>query len=241
MQLAIPLATYKGVRALRAQAALFERHRGFDRCMRKLNITADEPVPMATLAELYAHWGDPLSQGAESYLRSCLAEAARATGPIVQCGASLLTLVLGSMSSATDRPGKQVWCLEHDTHWASVVRSWLTQYRIGSAHVITSRAQLFGEYVWYGVDCGRLADKIALLLCDGARATPQGIIGALHRLGDRLAPDCTVLARKIARAEDLKALNAWAKSHGASCVIVDRQEGFVKIARRSAGTSDALT
>lgn len=240
MRLAITPRTLEHVRSLRAQAALFERYRGFDRCMRKLTVSASDPVPMSTVAELYAHWGDPLPQGAESYLRSCLAEAARAEGPVVQCGASLLTLVLGSMCNASELQAKQLWCLEHDAHWANVIRSWLTQYRTGSAHVITSRAKLFDGYVWYAVDSARLADRISLILCDGARATPQGIIGALQRLGDRLAPQFTVLARKISKAEDLKALNAWAKCHQAGCVVVDRQEGFVKIARRpEANGSDA--
>ncbi|MFU8816256.1 MAG: hypothetical protein ACNA7W_12975 [Pseudomonadales bacterium] len=237
MRLAIPPRTLEHMKTLRAQAALFERYRGFDRCMRKLTISASEPVPMSTIAELYAHWGDPLPQGAESYLRSCLAEAARVEGPVVQCGASVLSLVLGGICSASEQPAKQLWCLEHDGHWANVIRSWLTQYRTGSAHVITSRAQLFDSYVWYAVDANRLANDISLVICDGARATPHGIIGALQRLGDRLAPQFTVLTRKISKAEDLKQLNAWALRHQAACVVVDRQEGFVKIARRPAITS----
>jgi len=235
MQLAIPEGAYKGMRALREQAALFERYRGFDRSMRKLSFADDAPVPLGPVAELYAHWGDPLSQSGESYLRSCLAHASQATGPIVQCGSSLLTLVLGSLCNASQRPAKQLWCLEHETHWASTIRSWLTQYRIGSTHVITSRAHLFEGYVWYAVDTARLADGISLVLCEGARATPGGILGTLARLQGRLAPGCTILARKVLRTEDLRHLNLWAKTHEAACVVVDRQEGFVKVSLPGAG------
>jgi hypothetical protein len=67
------------MRALRVQAAVFERYRGFDRCMRKLAVAEGEAIPFTAVAELFAHWGDPLSQSDESYLRSCLAEAARTT------------------------------------------------------------------------------------------------------------------------------------------------------------------
>lgn len=242
MHLAIPLRTQKGMRALRAQAAVFERFRGFDRCMRRLTVSPGEPMPLTAAAELFAHWGDPLSQNDESYLRSCLAEAERADGPIVQCGTNALTLVLGSLCTAASSQTKQLWCLEDDVHWANLTRSWLTQYRISAAHVITSRAHLFGDYVWYAVDTSRLADRISLVICDGARATPSGVLGTVARLGNRLADDCTVLARKVTRAEDLKQLNLWARSHEASFVIVDRQEGFVKIARRpppAAGASSA--
>jgi hypothetical protein len=224
------------MRALRVQAAVFERYRGFDRCMRKLAVAEGEAIPFTAVAELFAHWGDPLSQSDESYLRSCLAEAARTTGPIVQCGTSALSLVLGSLCSASSVRAKQLWCLEHDVHHANMTRSWITQYHLGSAHVIASRAHLFDDYVWYAVDTARLADQVSLILCEGARATPSGAVGALHRLGGRLAPDCTILARKVTRSDDLKQLNAWAKANDAAFVIVDRQEGFVKISRgRRAG------
>ena len=235
MQLAIPMRTYRGLRALREHAAVFERYRGFDRCMRKLGFGDGQPVPLALVAELYAHWGDPLSQSSESYLRSCLAQATNAEGAIVQCGASVLTLILGTLCSASSQGTRQLWCLEHDAHWANTIRSWLTQYQIGSAHVITSRAHLFDGYVWYAVDTSRLADNVSLVLCEGARATPSGILGTLARLDGRLADDCTILARQVSRADDLRRLNLWAKTHDASCVIVDRQEGFVKVSRRNAG------
>jgi hypothetical protein len=241
MQLAIPLRTYKGMRTLREQAALFERYRGFDRCMRKLSFTEGQPVPLGPVAELYAHWGDPLSQSSESYLRSCLAQAMHARGAIVQCGASLLTLVLGKLCNASQHTAKQLWCLEHDAHWANTVRSWLTQYRVGSTHVITSRAHMFEGYVWYAVDTARLADQVSLVLCDGARATPSGILGTLTRLDGRLALDCTILARKVSRMEDLRELNLWAKSHDAACVIVDRQEGFVKVSLRSSAHASQVS
>lgn len=239
MHLAIPASTQRGLRSLRAQAAMFERFRGFDRCMRKLGANPQDPAPFAAVAELFAHWGDPLNQSAESYLRSCLAHAVQSRGPILQCGASVLTLALGALCNASEQREKQLWCLEDDVHWANTLRSWLTQYRIADAHVITSRAHLFDGYVWYAVDTARLAKDIGLVLCDGARATPGGIIGAVNRLPSRLAPDFTLLARKVTRADDLKALHLWAKTHDAACVVVDRQEGFVKVSRRAQGDPPA--
>jgi hypothetical protein len=240
MRLAVPLrgseSVQAGLRALRAQAAVFERCRGMDRCLRKLDFPPGEPVPMGTVAELYAHWGDPLPQAAEAFLRSALAEAARAEGPIVQCGAGLATLVLGRLCHAAGQQARQLWCLDHDPHWSNVVRSWLTQYQIRSTHVITSRARLFDGYVWYGVEPARLAANISLVLCEGARAAPTGALGTLARLGDRLAPRFTLLTRGLTSSSDLKQLDTWARTNDATCVVIDRQEGFVKIARRPPGT-----
>jgi hypothetical protein len=143
-----------------------------------------------------------------------------------------MTLALGAICHADGNRAKQLWCLEADPHWANTLRSWLTQYQIGAAHVIASRAHLFEGYVWYAVDTTRLPDGIELALCEGARATPGGVIGALQRLGGRLADDFTVLARRVSRAEDLKQIHLWAKSQDAACVVVDRQAGFVKITRQ---------
>jgi hypothetical protein len=232
MQLALPRSASQRIRTLRTQAALFERVRGLDRCLRRLTPSDDGPVPFPVAAELYAHWGDPLTPAGEAHLRSCLAHATQTEGAIVQCGASVLSLVLGSVCGAAPKSARQVWCLEHDTHWGNVMRSWITQYRVPAVHVIVSRPRLFDGHVWYSVDVKRLPEQIGLLVCDGDRATPTGVIGALERLGERLTPDATVLARRVSRAEDLRALAAWAKSHDASCVVLDREDGFVKISRR---------
>ncbi|MFW6094035.1 MAG: hypothetical protein ACODAC_08685 [Pseudomonadota bacterium] len=231
MPLTLPSTSH--LQALRDRAAVFERYRGFDRCMRKLLSPSDQPPAFAAVTELYAHWGDPPTQSTESFLRSCLTEAARAEGPIVLCGAGALAFVLGSLCHRGGREHRQLWCLEHDHHWASIVRSWITQYGIGSTHVITSRPRLFERYVWYAVDVSRLAANVSLVLCDGARATPRGIIGALARLDSRLAAEFVILARNVTRAEDLRRIQHWAERRDASCVVVDRQEGFVKISRRA--------
>lgn len=217
--------------ALRERIAFYERQRGFERTVRQLRAAPVDALPAALVSELYAYWGDPPTPASESYLRSCIAEAARARGPVVQCGSSVMTLLLGHLCQASDDPRRQLWCLEHDPHWANLVRSWLTQFRIGATHVIGARPQLFDGYSWYAVDPQRLADRIGLLICDGGRATPAGLIGALERLGERMAEDGVILARQVTRAQDLQQVTAWAKAHGASCVVIDKAEGFLKITR----------
>lgn len=232
MQLAISERTGRGMRALRAQAAVFERFRGMDRNLRRLAGSSGTDLSLEAALELFAHWGDPLGQQDEAYLRSCLAEAASTENAIVQCGASALTLVLGCLCGGAPSRDKHLLCLESDPHWANLVRSWLTQYGICAAHVIASRARLFDAYVWYAVDTVHLPDRIGLVLCDGTRATPSGVVGTVSRLAGRLAPEFTVIARRVSGADEMKTLNLWARSHGASFVIVDRQAGFVKLSRR---------
>jgi len=233
MQMARVLGGRDGARSLRARKDFFTRQYQLDRAMRRALETRRDSVPGSLVAELYAHWGDPLSQGAENFLRSCLAATTACRGDVLQCGASLATLLLGAACARTDGAPRHLWCLEHDGHWANVIRSWLTQYGVTNAHVIVAPARLFDNYTWYGMDTTRLPATFGLALCDGARATPRGVVGLAERMADKLTPDCVVLARNVVRTADQDYLNRWAATRGAGCVLVDRGEGFVKITSRN--------
>ena len=223
----------ESLRALRAQAAFHGRQHAFDRSMRKLLREDGRRIPDTIVANLYANWGDPLTQNDEVYLRSCLAEAAVAEGAILQCGTSLMTLLLGTVCDRADSKSKHLWCLEHDEHWANVIRSWLTEYRIQKAHMISARAEMFEGYAWYGVNTDRLAKKYSLVICDGARATPSGVIGAIKQIDSKLAKNFVILARSISKPGELKFLAAWAKARGASFALVDKSAGFVKLSQQA--------
>lgn len=224
------LADNNAMRTIRARVAFHTRQHGFDRAAKQLvagnNIAATERLA----AQLFAHWGDPLQQADERFLRSVLAEARAADGAILQCGSSLTTLILGSICDQDEAPKKQLWCLEADPHWASIMRSWLTEYQVSSAHVIHSAAKLFKNYVWYSLDPARLAREYHLVICDGNRASVKGAVATVHRIADRLAQRFVILIRNVRSAADIRELAAWAKTRDATCVLVDKAEGFVKIA-----------
>lgn len=224
----------RAIETIRARVAFHSRQHGFDRCMQRIVEGTQLPVPSSLLADLFAYWGDPLGPRDESYLRSCLAEVTATDGAILQCGAGLSTLVLGALCHRSEIKTRQLWCLENDRHWANTMRSWLTEYRVTNTHVIHSRAQMFDNHAWYAVDTARLAKHYSLVLCEGARASPKGALGALCRLGDRLGRDFVLLARDVSHPADLKELKRWADANAAKIVLVDRQEGFVKISRQTA-------
>jgi len=226
------LGENKAMQTIRARLAFHARQNAFDRTAKRLIQGTPPAATDRLVAELYAYWGDPLNQADERFLRSCLAEAQRAEHAVLQCGTSLATLLLGGVCDQQEAKDKQLWCLEDNRHWAGLMRSWLTEYQIRKAHIIHSRARLYGEYVWYSVDPERLAKRVSLLICDGNRATPQGVVGALARLGQRLDSSFVVLARNVG-APELKQLAQWGKSRGASCVLVDKAEGFLKIASKA--------
>ena len=220
------------MQTIRDRVAFHSRQHGFDRCMQRIVDVHQRPISIGAIAEAFAYWGDPLSPGDESYVRSCIAEIGATQGAVLQCGAGLSTLVLGA-ACAGDKRERQVWCLEHDRHWASTIRSWLTEYRVANTHVIHSRAQMFDGFSWYSVDTGRLAKSYSLVLCEGVRASPRGAFGALRKLEGRLAPAFVLMAREAGSQAELKLLKTWADANGAKFVILDSQGGFVKISRQA--------
>lgn len=226
------------MQTIRARVAFHTRQHGFDRAAKALIKGAGSAATDRLVADLYAYWGDPLSQRDERFLRSCLAEAERADGPILQCGTSLGTLLLGAVCDREPSKDKQLWCLEADPHWSSLMRSWLTEYKICSAHVIHSRPKLFNDYVWYTLDPARLAKRYALLICDGARASAQGVIGTLSRVEAKLEDNFVILARNVGNPADLRFIAGWAKNRNAACVVVDKEQGFIKISRKAAEMSE---
>ncbi len=230
------LAENRTMQTIRARVAFHSRQHGFDKCMQQI-LDPETQITGTQVAELHAYWGDPLSAADEQFLRSCLAEASSASGDILMAGANLVTLILGGLCAKTSSASRQVWCLEHDRHWANVIRSWLTEYRISTAHVIQSPARLYDNYVWYALDTGRLAKSYQLVICDGTRSTPKGVIGAVERVAPRLDDRFTILARNVKEAPVLRDLNAWAKSKNAKFALIDKQEGFIKLSRQPVVTA----
>ena len=228
------LTENRTMQTIRARVAFHSRQHGFDKRMQQL-LSSESAFSISEISELYAFWGDPLSAAEEQFLRSALAEANAAEGPILLAGASLLTLILGALCDKAQEGaasnGKQVWCLENDRHWANLIRSWLTEYRVNAAHVIQSQPKLFDNFVWYSVDTGRLAKSYQLVICDGAAATPKGVVGCVERLSERFDSRFTLLARNVKDASVLRRLNGWAKDNGAKFALIDKQEGFIKLSR----------
>ena len=229
------LTENRTMQTIRARVAFHSRQHGFDKRMQQI-VSSDASFGTSEMSELYAFWGDPLSAADEQFLRSALAEAKAAEGPVLLAGASLLTLILGALCDKAPVKGKQVWCLEDDRHWANLIRSWLTEYRVNGAHVIQSQPKFFDDFVWYSVDTDRLAKTYRLVICDGARSTPKGVVGCVKKLGERFDSRFTLLARNVKDANVLRELNAWAKANKAKFALIDKQEGFIKLSRNAEAT-----
>jgi hypothetical protein len=203
-----------------------------DRYLRRTFETLPGALTEEHLVELWQTWGDNLPASRIPYIRTSLAEAERCPGPILQCGSSLSSILIGILCHQAQAPTKQLWILEHDPHWGSVIRSWLKQYEITKAHVISARVEQFDGFVWYALDASRLPQNFSLVLCDTCAALPSSARGVLERVGDNLDQRCVILARNARRHRDRTHLANWAKSRKAPFIIQDAAEPYMKIALR---------
>jgi hypothetical protein len=178
---------------------------------------------------LFKHWGTPLDQAGESYMRSCLTELETSKGSVLMSGASAMTLVIGAVGSHND--DRNLWCFEQDKHWGQMIRTWLKQYQIRNTFLISAAAVLFQNKVCYRVDTKRVPKNFGLVLCEGTSGTPANPVSTLQQFGDHLSPTFTLLARKVNVEKDGPLMMRWARDHGASFVIINKQDGFVKIYR----------
>lgn len=133
---------------------------------------------------------------------------------IVECGSGVSTVLIARL--LRERDGGELVSLEHDSHWAEVVRAQLRRESLdGIARVV--HAPLEGTPPWYGST--GLADvpaDVDLLLVDGPPAYDPGHgarrAPALPWFADRLLPGATVMLDDIDRPGELDVLAGWEAS-----------------------------
>lgn len=228
----ISIATHPRIGPWVSRVNAYQRQYQMDRQLRRLFETVPNGLSEEQLIELWQTWGDNLPASRLPYIRTSISEAARCPGPILQCGSSLSSILIGILCHQAEAPAKHLWILEHDPHWGNVIRSWLERYEISKAHVISAPADQFDDFVWYVLDTSRLPKNFALVLCDGSAALPSSAKGVVQRMSDHLDHRCVILARNTKRPRDLKHLASWAKSRRAPFLVQDAAEPFVKVALR---------
>jgi hypothetical protein len=208
-----------------------KRRNDLHKAITKLVNKGADPRAEGTALDLYALWGDPLDLARESYLRSAIKELSETDGHVLMSSASLMTVIMGALSDQQD--GRTVWCLEQNTHWTNVIRSWLTEYAIRKTYVISAPSVVKGGMVRYKVGTSHLPKNLGLILCDGTGASPGSALATLLSISPHLSERFTILARGIRVDEDGPLLKRWAAKNNSTFVVVNGRDGFIKIARRA--------
>lgn len=169
--------------------------------------TLGDALPESLAHELVYGWANETMSASEEYLQAVFRHASRTRGPILECGSGLSTLVLGVAARGSRQ---NVWSLEDDAFWASIVRQALARFQIGGVEICESPLRSYGKYEWYDPPRDRLAKDFALVICDGPQGTTVGgRYGLLPVLGGNLRSGCVILLDDAARAGERQVLSRW--------------------------------
>jgi hypothetical protein len=114
----------KKIGAARTSAKTRFREYSFRRALREVASLPWGKLPTRRLMQrLWSGWGKQSYSGHPEYLDEVVKRAVTISGPVLECGSGLSTLLLGLFAA---RRGVQVWTLEHDReryeHTAAALR-----------------------------------------------------------------------------------------------------------------------
>jgi hypothetical protein len=170
-----------------------------------------------SIERLVRSWRNEAWSADSALLAALLTWLPRSTGPILECGSGLSTLVLATAASVARR---DLWTLEHDPRWAARVSRELQPHLSSCATVLLAPLRDYGSYDWYAPDPAALPTSIGFVLCDGPPGdTRGGRYGLVPELRNRMRSGCIVILDDTQRPEEHSIVRRWSSELPASVVM----------------------
>jgi hypothetical protein len=186
-------------------------------------LAADSPV----LTELISAWGNTGWSAQQEYLRGCLAQALACSGPSLECGSGLSTLLLAVIA---ERRGYEHWALEHEPEWSARVERQAARQNLRSLRLCTVPLRLHGRFAWYDPPLARMPQAFSMVVCDGPPAdTAGGRYGLVPLMRDRLAPGCVILLDDAEREHEREVARRWAVELGTTHEFVPGEKPYIRM------------
>jgi hypothetical protein len=159
------------------------------------------------LVELQEGWGNEGFAARTDYLEEVAQRAATVTGPILECGSGLSTIILGCLAG---RRGIKTWSLEHVPEWRDRVVEIIQKYQIPHVNLCLAPLRDYDGYAWYEPPLEKLPASFELVICDGPPGTTSGNrYGLLPLLRERLGPGAVILLDDADRIGEKKVIFRW--------------------------------
>lgn len=159
------------------------------------------------LKDLLAGWGNEGFAAQTDYLEEVCGQAARTSGPVLECGSGLTSVMLGLLAG---RRGVQTWSLEHVPEWQSRVTNVLERFEIPNVQICSAPLRSYGEFEWYDAPLAEMPKEFQLVICDGPPGTTAGgRYGLLPVMGERLPAGSVILLDDATRPGEAKVLQRW--------------------------------
>jgi hypothetical protein len=191
------------------------------------------------LRDLVYGWGNKGYVSLDEYLAACIVHAMATTGPILECGSGLSTLLVAAVAK---RQGRVLWSLEHSPYWAARVGSYLRFYGLDSVTLSTRPLKDSGGYCWYDVPLDSMPKRFDLVLCDGPPSKVKGgRYGLVPRMREHLEPGCVILLDDGAREQERGVVRRWKSEFGVEVEICATLKPYVKLVIPQMPGGDTLT
>ena len=197
-------------------------------------VVADPGLPQrepAIVSTLGALWGNGSWSASTDYLTTAMARAVGGTGPILECGSGLSTILVAAVTRGT---GRRLISLEHLDMWADRVATELRVAGLSHARVLHAPLTTHSGYDWYDVP-EALPTGISLVLCDGPPgATHGGRSGLLPECWGQFDDDVEILLDDAGRAGEQEVIDRWTADYPVSSTVVSTARNPFAVLRRSA-------
>ncbi|ESS73101.1 hypothetical protein MGMO_36c00100 [Methyloglobulus morosus KoM1] len=158
------------------------------------------------LIDLIYGWGNEAWSARDEYLAGCISHSLSSSGPILECGSGLTTLLLGIVAKSR---GNSHWVLEHKPQWAKKVQKYLDRYELDT-EICTMPLKDYGEFYWYDVPFHRMPGNFFLVVCDGPPSrTKGGRYGLAPIMREKLKMGCAILLDDADRHGELEIAKRW--------------------------------
>jgi hypothetical protein len=191
------------------------------------------------LIDLQTGWDNDGFAARTDYLKEVFQRAATVSGPILECGSGLTTILLGLVAG---RRGIKTFSLEHHAEWRTRVTNVLAQFQIENVQVCLAPLRDYDGFSWYDPPFADLPVEFELVICDGPPGeTRGGRYGLWPVFAERLSKSSVILLDDTQRFGEAEVLRRWATE--ADLTIAERQSAdssFAIITRNQSASPRAF-
>jgi hypothetical protein len=195
----------------------------FRQAMRDLMRLEPGEIPSREmLKKLRVGWDNQGWDAKLDYFDEIARRAATTSGPILECGSGLTTLLMGLLAG---RRGVETWSLEHHQGWHERLSSVIKRYRIPNLNLSFAPLRDYGRFNWYAPPLEKLPKKFSLVICDGPPDLANGgRYGLLPTLGDRIQPGSVILFDDVREPGQPEVLRRWIVEHRVRVELRETEE-----------------
>jgi hypothetical protein len=215
----------------RVRGALRTAHREFvfRRAMRRFlrDPGACQSPGNPVLRDLIYGWGNESWSALDEYLVACVRHALTTSGPSLECGSGLSTLLVGAVATMQ---GRRHWALEHEPAWAARVQRNLDRYKIDGVALCARPLKDYGDFCWYDPPWESMPDGFSLVICDGPPGSVKGgRYGLVPVMRERLKPGCVIILDDAGRDQEVAIARRWGSELGTEVNVVGTTKPYIEM------------